>query len=85
MSFTLFFINNLQGLLFVEMIIKRMIHDSFFCIFSLFSVRKIINLTIENQAAVKTVQNVIGYLKGKTNPGTYVHKMLVNEYTSAKT
>uniref|UniRef100_A0A673JY32 N-acetylated alpha-linked acidic dipeptidase like 2 n=1 Tax=Sinocyclocheilus rhinocerous TaxID=307959 RepID=A0A673JY32_9TELE len=33
------------------------------------SARKIINLTIENQASFKTVHNVIGYLKGKTNPG----------------
>uniref|UniRef100_A0A673JN07 N-acetylated alpha-linked acidic dipeptidase like 2 n=1 Tax=Sinocyclocheilus rhinocerous TaxID=307959 RepID=A0A673JN07_9TELE len=31
--------------------------------------KKIINLTIENQASFKTVHNVIGYLKGKTNPG----------------
>ncbi|XP_057218073.1 inactive N-acetylated-alpha-linked acidic dipeptidase-like protein 2 isoform X2 [Triplophysa rosa] len=36
------------------------------------SVRTIINLTIENQAAFKTVQNVIGFLKGKTNPDRYV-------------
>lgn len=33
------------------------------------SARKIINLTIENQASFKTVSNVMGYLKGKTNPG----------------
>ncbi|XP_051532070.1 inactive N-acetylated-alpha-linked acidic dipeptidase-like protein 2 [Myxocyprinus asiaticus] len=36
------------------------------------SARKIINLTIENQAIFKTVHNVIGYLKGKTNPDRYV-------------
>ncbi|KTG45740.1 hypothetical protein cypCar_00033172, partial [Cyprinus carpio] len=36
------------------------------------SARKIINLTIENQASFKTVHNVIGYLKGKTNPDRYV-------------
>ncbi|KAA0707814.1 Inactive N-acetylated-alpha-linked acidic dipeptidase-like protein 2 [Triplophysa tibetana] len=36
------------------------------------TMRKIINLTIENQAAFKMVQNVIGYLKGKTNPDRYV-------------
>uniref|UniRef100_A0A671PP46 N-acetylated alpha-linked acidic dipeptidase like 2 n=1 Tax=Sinocyclocheilus anshuiensis TaxID=1608454 RepID=A0A671PP46_9TELE len=34
--------------------------------------KKIINLTIENQASFKTVHNVIGYLKGKTNPDRYV-------------
>ncbi|XP_056108781.1 inactive N-acetylated-alpha-linked acidic dipeptidase-like protein 2 isoform X1 [Rhinichthys klamathensis goyatoka] len=34
--------------------------------------RKIINLTIENQASFKTVHNVMGYLKGKTNPDRYV-------------
>uniref|UniRef100_A0A671MMV4 N-acetylated alpha-linked acidic dipeptidase like 2 n=1 Tax=Sinocyclocheilus anshuiensis TaxID=1608454 RepID=A0A671MMV4_9TELE len=36
------------------------------------SARKLINLTIENQASFKTVHNVIGYLKGKTNPDRYV-------------
>ncbi|XP_059385274.1 inactive N-acetylated-alpha-linked acidic dipeptidase-like protein 2 [Carassius carassius] len=36
------------------------------------SARKIINLTIENQASFKMVHNVIGYLKGKTNPDRYV-------------
>ncbi|XP_073772458.1 inactive N-acetylated-alpha-linked acidic dipeptidase-like protein 2 isoform X2 [Danio rerio] len=36
------------------------------------SARKIINLTIENQVSFKAVHNVMGYLKGKTNPDRYV-------------
>ncbi|XP_030647843.1 inactive N-acetylated-alpha-linked acidic dipeptidase-like protein 2 [Chanos chanos] len=41
-------------------------------VMSLASGKKIVRLTVGNQASYKTVFNVIGYLKGKTNPDRYV-------------